>query len=418
MTIRIGSVGFLLLLNIQLARILEPEGFGLLSYTLAWVQVLTLFVQFGLPSGLLRSITLAMHEGRSDEVRATLASAFGLMFSLWLGCIAASIGWWLIVGIPRGGFEVIVPALILVLVLSCGPVLAGVMRGMGLVVWSQFPEQILRPGLFCAGLAIWGLSHQRVNVGHALWLQLAMALTSAAVGALLLLRLLPRGTHQRQTGLVGVAHLGLPFLLLAVVQGLSQQATTLMLGHMVSNADVAQFRIAQQMSDALNMLLFGISVVIGPRIIQFYARQDWHGLQHLVVWAHRGGTLLLLAPVVGLVLWGEQFLSLAFGATYTSAYEPMRILLIGRLLYGLVGFSGLVLSMIGDARVAMWNTLAGLVVTLALIAVLVPLWGLKGAAYAVVVGALAINLTGAAYLRKRIGRDLSALKVHFRKAVR
>jgi len=411
MSIRIVSVGLLFLLNIQLARMLAPEGFGLLSYTLAWVQVLALIVQFGLPSGLVRSITLAIHESRSDVVRDTLASGFTLMLGLWLGCIAAGFGWWWAVGPPPGGIAVMVPAFVLVLIVSLGPVLAGALRGMGLVIWSQVPEQILRPALVCMALGAWSLANRNLSAVDALWLQVAMVLPAVAVGTLLLLRVLPKVSDPIHARPMAVAQVALPFLLLTVVQGLLQYASILALGHMVPKADLAQFRIALQMSDALNMLIFGISVVIGPRIVELHAKGDWAGLQHLVVLAHRGGTLLLVAPVTVLVLWGEPILRFVFGEGYAAANEPLRILLIGRLLYGIIGFSGLVLSMIGHARVAMWISLAGLVVTLALLVALVPLWGLSGAAWATVVGMLFINALGILSLYRLSGRDMSALKV-------
>lgn len=411
MSIRIGSVGLLFLLNIQLARMLKPDGFGLLSYTLAWVQILALVVQFGLPSGFVRSITLAMHESRPDMVRVTLASGFTLMLGLWLGCIAAGVGWWLAVGPPPGGIEVMAPALALVLIVSLGPVLAGALRGMGLVIWSQVPEQIVRPALVCMALGAWSLVNRNLGVVEALWLQVAMVLPAVALAALLLLRVLPKASDPIRVQPMAVAQVALPFLFLTVVQGMSQYASILALGHMVPKADLAQFRIALQMSDALNMLLFGISVVIGPRIVELHAKGDWAGLQHLVVSAHRGGALLLAAPVAVLLVWGEPILRFVFGEVYAVANEPLQILLIGRLLYGMVGFSGLVLSMIGHARMAMWMSLAGLVVTLTLLVALVPIGGLSGAAWATVVGMLAINALGILLLYRLSGRDMSALKI-------
>jgi O-antigen/teichoic acid export membrane protein len=410
MAIRIGSVGLLLILNILLARALGPYGFGLLSYTLAWIQICSLVMQFGLPASLTRSLALARHENKLGDARSSLSS--GLTFMMLLGAVVLMTGfcWWLLVGPPRGGVEVMVPALILVLVLSFSPVLAGALRGMGQVVLSQIPDQIIRPGLYCLSLTLWILTSKILKVEDAIWLQIATVTISVVAGSVLLLRALPKAEPNPSMRLQPFvqARASMPFLFLSLLQGLSLHSTILLLGHMVSAADLANFRVAIQISDALNMLLLSISIVIGPRIVTLHAKEDWCGLQRLMVQAHRSGTLILLIPVLILAIWSEPILRLIFGEAYLASHEPLRILLVGRLLYGLVGFSGLALSMIGRAGAATWISLVGLLLPLALMVFLVPISGLNGAAWAVVIGALSVNVIGLVLIYRVSQRNMSA----------
>ena len=412
-SIRIASVGFLLLLNIQLARSLGTEGYGLLSFTLAWVQLLALVVQFGLPNSLTRSVTLARDAGNSANPREIVFSSLSLVLLLWGVCIAMVSLWFWLIGTPRGGPSVTMPAVALVLFLSLGPVLAGALRGMGLIILSQIPEQLLRPALYCVALAVAAFVGTGLTPSAALWLQAATASIAVGLSGALVLRKLPSELFSPRLQPLAQAHIALPFLVLAVVQGLSAHATILILGQLVSNADLALFRVAVQIVDALNLFLIGISVVIGPLIVQHHARQDWDALQHLVVWAHRGGVVLLIVPVAVMSVWATPLLEFLFGQEYTPANEALRILLAGKLLYAVVGFSGLVLAMSGLARIAVWASFAGLIVTLVLVALLVPQIGLAGAAWAVAVGALSANVFAITIVFRLTGRDLSFAGLKF-----
>jgi O-antigen/teichoic acid export membrane protein len=414
--IRVGSIGLLFLINIQFARLLAPEDFGQLSYALAWVQVLALIVQFGLPNGLMRSITLARADHRPHEIRDTIVSALILLLLIWLFCVALGFSWRVTVADERNlGLTLIVPALILVLFISLGPVLAGAMRGMGLLVWSQLPEQILRPALICMALGAWNYYHLPLEVVDALWLQVAMVVPATAVGIILLFKTLPKVTKCIRAKPIDVAKISLPFLFLAVAQGLLQYAPILLLGNLVTAKDLAMFRIAMNVSDAMNMHLLGIAVVIGPKIVELHAKKDWVELQRLVVLAHRSGTIFLVPLIAVFFFSGDTILRFIFGQAYTLANEPLRILLIGRLFYGMIGFAGLVLSMIGHIRTAIWISLAGLSATLALQIYFVPMWGLEGAAWASVLGMLTINAIGILLIYRLSGRDLSALNMPLRK---
>lgn len=386
--IRVASVCLMLVLNIQLARALGPESYGVLAFTLAWVQLLALLVQFGLPTALTRSVTLAVEHGETERLRSKLFSSLALMFLTWSAIVALCVAFWVLVGEPRGGLALAMPALLTVLILSLGPVIAGALRGLGHIVTSQLPDQIARPGLFCAALALAFFAGHALSPASALWLQVATAGLAVLVGSALLWRSLPPWQKSASLHPFQIAQGATPFLILAVVQGLSFHAAILVLGQLASDVELAHFRVALQVSDALNLVLLGISIVIGPMITQYHARQDWAALQRTVVWAHRGGFLLLLAPVIVLVLWAEPILALVFGPDYAPAYQAMQVLLVCKLVYALIGFSGLVLAMCGEPSRASYGTVASLIATLLIMFPLAMNFGAMGAAIAHAVGAV------------------------------
>lgn len=409
--IRIASVGLLLLLNVQLARSLGPDGYGVLAFTLAWVQLLALLVQFGLPTALTRSVTLAVDRAEFGSLRSQLLSTAALMMLTWIVIAALCVAFWVMLGEPRGGLALAVPALLTVLILSLGPVIAGVLRGLGRIVTSQLPDQIARPGLFCTALALAFFSGHALSPVTALWLQVTTAGMAVLMGLALLRRSLPTPQAPAAIQPFQLAQGAAPFLILALVQGLSVHAAVLVLGQLASDAELAHFRVALQVSDALNLILLGISIVIGPMITRHHARQDWAELQRTVVWAHRGGFLLLLAPVIGLVLWAEPILSLVFGQDYAPAYQAMQVLLVGKLLYALIGFSGLVLAMIGKPNLASLSMLTGPVISLPMLFALYGTFGLVGAAASMTISTIIVNLVALMLCRNLAACNLSGITV-------
>jgi O-antigen/teichoic acid export membrane protein len=407
--IRIGSVGLLLLLNIQLARGLGPESYGVLAFTLAWVQLLALFVQFGLPTALTRSVTLAVERGETGRLQSEMLSSLTLMVVIWTVIVALSLSFWAIAGAPRGGMALALPALVMVLILSFGPVIGAFLRGLGSMVTSQLPEQIARPGLFCAALAVALLMGYALSPATALWMQAATAGIAVLLGGALLLQSLPPAQSPAPIQPIQLARGATPFLILSLVQGLSHHSAILVMGQLTSDAEIAHFRVAMQISDALQLALTSIAILIGPTITQYHDRKDWAGLQHTVVWAHRSGFMLLLAPVIVLVIWAGEILILVFGPEYASAAYAMKILVLGKLLFALTGFSGLVLAMTGDTAGATKATLTGVFVSIAFLFFLVPLAGGAGAALAYVFGSIAINAVAFAKIRKSIGLKLNGL---------
>jgi O-antigen/teichoic acid export membrane protein len=414
MAIRIGSVGLLLMLNIQLARSLGPENFGLLAFTFAWVQVLVVIVQFGLPTAMTRSVTLSIEREDTERLHNELLSAVALMVLTWSAIVAFCWLFWELVAEPPGGFAIATPALLSALVISIGPMIAGILRGLGLIVKSQLPDQIVRPGLFCLALALVALADNELTPARALWLQVATTGIAVFAAATLLWRRLPPRKRPQAVQPFKLATGAVPFLLLSLIQVLSAQAAILMLGQLVSDAELAHFRVATQVTEALNLVLIGFAIVIGPMITKYHDKEDWANLQHILVWAHRVCFLILLIPVLTLVVWSEAILNLVFGASYAPASQAMQILLVGKLVYALIGFSGLVLAMSGEPKRATYGTALSLTATLLIMLPLVMNFGTNGAALAQAIGGI-LNAIICIALLPGPYRQISALSAPLRR---
>ncbi|HRK65976.1 MAG TPA: oligosaccharide flippase family protein [Hyphomonas sp.] len=404
-SIRVFSILLILLLNVQLTRALGPEGFGVLAFTLAWVQLAAVFVQFGLPEALLRRAATAA-AGESN-LRSDVGSSLVLMLLLWGAVLASFSLSSLTLGEPLGGYALAVPSLLLVPLLALGPVFAGVLRGLGSAVTSQLAEQILRPALYCTALAAVTLTGAEIFPADATWLQALTTAIAVAGGATFLLRKLPSTGAPVSVRPIQQGLLALPFFSLTLAYGMSAHLPVILLGQLVNDTDIAMYRIGVQLADAFNIVLIGISVTIGPSIAINHANGDKENLQKILVKAHRIAVATILGPIIILLWVGDEILIFLFGPPFAPAYEPLAILLVGKLLYAGVSFSGLVLTMSGNATLASKISLTTLGLNLLSLPMIVTEVGYVGAAVSGAIASLACNVAFTVHIARTSRIDIS-----------
>jgi O-antigen/teichoic acid export membrane protein len=153
-------------------------------------------------------------------------------------------------------------------------------------------------------------------------------------------------------------------------------------------------------------VVFGLGIVnflILPNIAGMHARGDRIGLQHLVTKAARIVSLMAAAGLAILLFAGHPLLSLMFGAEFTEAYMALIILAFGQLVNALFGPVALVLNMTGHERLTLIGVLVAVGVNVLLNLLLIPRFGMEGAACASAAALITWNVVLAIILRRRVG---------------
>ena len=135
------------------------------------------------------------------------------------------------------------------------------------------------------------------------------------------------------------------------------------------------------------MGLLGISGFASPLISQYFALSDFAKLQRLARLAARGTLGAASVTAVLMIAFGNELLRL-FGNGFDSAYLPLLVLLLGEIAAGAAGPVGYFLTMTGRQTTATWIEAVTCAVAVALAPVLVPRYGILGAAIVVALGAL------------------------------
>ena len=155
----------------------------------------------------------------------------------------------------------------------------------------------------------------------------------------------------------------------------------LVLAANASTTEVGQFRMAWQISSLLNLVMVSFDAVSGPRIAAAHRIGDNAAIRRL--W--RQSIIIMLAmaipPIFLLVVWAESILGI-FGSEFREGAWALRILLLGQVVNLLTGPVGSVLIMTGRDRWSLIYSLSSTAFAIVACLVLMPLYGLLGAAWA------------------------------------
>lgn len=414
-TVHISAILLSLLLTILLARALEPEGYGIYAWVLALISLMAIPAQFGLPNLVVR-----------ETAKAEVNERWGLMRGLWLWANAIVLGSSLALAIVAGvgvwfmtdrlssiHVATFLLGLLLVPFIALGNIRGAALRGLRRVVLGQLPEYVLRPGLFI--LLIFALAlilpPGEFSAPYAMGLHTVSAATAFGLGAWILWRVRPEPLrHQPQPHYQSRAWLTatLPLALVANMQFINKNTDILMLGLFTTAEDVGVYRVVVQVATAIAFGLGVVNLVVAPYFARLHEQQDFVRLQKLVTISARATLMLALPVVLAFVLLGEHILRIVFGVEFARGHVALAILTGGQLVNAAAGSVGFLLNMTGHER----DTAVGLTVAalsnIALNLVLIPLFGMIGAALATATTLVIWNLILWRAVRHRLGIDSTA----------
>jgi O-antigen/teichoic acid export membrane protein len=264
-------------------------------------------------------------------------------------------------------------------------------RGLGAIVRSQYPASLVQhclAGATLIALVLLGDRTKGAILGALAFLCGAIG-TLAAAGWLLRRELpgdLPQPAYLRRQWL-DVAGSN---LLIAACQAVRAPLIVIIAGAHVDSHVIAYYVAAQRLASVTSLALLGISGFAAPLMAQQFALTDVAALDHLARLAARGAFAGALLPALLLVGFGHQLLGL-FGAGFHTAYQPLLVLLVGELAAAVVGPVGFLLTMTNQQRWATWIEALSSLVTVAFAVLLVPGYGILGAAMVVAAGSVLRN---------------------------
>ena len=146
-------------------------------------------------------------------------------------------------------------------------------------------------------------------------------------------------------------------------------------------AQVAYYATAVKLVLIVSTVLNTINALFATNLAHQYQLNDTGALKALLKRASRLIFILSLPPLLILLIFPEFILSF-FGETYTQAYNALRILALGYLVSCLSGVAAIYLNMTGRARQFQYILLIAVLINLVLNLILIPSYGIEGAAIA------------------------------------
>jgi len=414
--IRVGSSLLIIATSIALARLLGIEGFGSYSFALAVAAILQLPATAGTNTLVLRETSAGLARGHHALVKGLWG--WSLRFVLKLSGLVVCTAFAFLLMLKHGSWTerewLLVIAILAVPILACSSLFSARVRGVGLIIFSQIPEQVLRPGvslLLVFAIYLWIGELSGIAAMSIYFLSAAAVLTVliAVFGRVTPNQMKKEVSDQSAAPLWRRSLVALTML--SGLQILDAQLAIVLMGALSNLEAVAEFRLA------ISLATFGtfggqvVSIVLGPEFSRANATEDQKWLRSLTRRAVGLG-FLASVPVLGiLIIFPEHILGIAYGNEFVGATSAVIICSMGYLVITALGYCSMILVMTGHEKVSVVGRAVGLLSNVALLTLLVPSMGSVGAAIALscsmvlVQGFLLLNVVN------KLGIDPSILSV-------
>jgi len=407
--VKLGGTGLALLLTMLLARVMGAEGYGIYSYALSLVLLLTVPAQLGLPNLLVRETAKAQANEDWQIMRGLWRWSTGLagLLSVLIAAIA-----WAVLIVWADSFNpeqraALVPALLLIPFITLGNLRDSALRGLRHVVLGQLSETVLRPGLLLTVLLIlgWVWQDYRFTSAQVMGVNCAAAGTAFVIVSFLLNRKTPSAFLDSPPRYHSGQWLrsALPLAFVVGMFMINQHVSVLILGYVCTPTEVGVFKVAISLSSVVIFALQTINAILAPYYARFYTQRDMQRLQRLVMLSSRAVLAFSLPVVAVLMIFGEWLLQHLFGHDYVVGYQAMVILALGQLVNAASGSVALLLNMTGHERDTAKVIALFAVLNVGLNTALIPVLGLIGAAWASAVSTTLWNLVLLWLVYRRLG---------------
>lgn len=408
-----SAMAFQLLATYLLTQILGAEGYGTFAYAFSWGQLISTIGLLGIDQLLVREVSKQRSDGKGD-IRSFIGWTGGRSFLVLL--LFAAIGF-LTSFLPLEPFTdpdtlfAFRSSMIAVPFLGAVALQRAVLHGLKVLVTGQFLEKAIRPIVLISGTAFLFFFLENFGVKQAVLINIAGIFFSFILGAFFLSSALPGRIESPQKGpsqkdLFKSA--SWTFLLISWVQILGAQWDILVLGGLGNMADTGILQIVLRISWLLVFFLNTLEVTLAPSLAEWHQGGDMERMQRSLTKGVRSIALLSLPLALAILLFPEALLSI-FGSSFESGKTALMIFAASRGLGLLSGPTAYILMMTGHQKQALKVYGISIGVHLLLSLILIPYYGILGAAIAFAIRSLLERGSGYLEVWKQLGIDPSVL---------
>lgn len=168
-----------------------------------------------------------------------------------------------------------------------------------------------------------------------------------------------------------------------VTSGATYHADKFLISHFLGAAAVGYYGLASSIASKLLSLVVALAGFVFPRTVRIFAADDVVGVRQTYIRSTRYVLLLAWPMLVVAVLLGDAFLRLWVGDVFANmAAELLMLLLVSYFLASMSVVASQIFNGIGNSRVGAFFSALGATTNVIACIVLIPRWGLSGAALA------------------------------------
>lgn len=175
-----------------------------------------------------------------------------------------------------------------------------------------------------------------------------------------------------------------------------------MLGILGSSGNVGVYNIAFLVSNILATVTMAFNNIFSPIISELYHGGRRSELRSLFQSLTRTIIMIVTPAFLWLLAFGDDLLGV-FGKEFAAGYPSLVVLGLAALLSCAVGSVSMILAMTGHQKYNVWNTITVTVLNIVLNLVLIPRYGILGAAVATGISLTLVNVIRMFQVRRLLG---------------
>jgi O-antigen/teichoic acid export membrane protein len=163
------------------------------------------------------------------------------------------------------------------------------------------------------------------------------------------------------------------------------------------------YQVVLRGANLIPFFLYSVNDVLAPNISKLYIDNDMSSLQNIITTSARIVFLFTLPVAFVMIFFGKWLITLFFGAEFAYGALPLSILSAAHLITVSMGCTIILLNMTYNERETLKVFIIAASLNIILNAILIPNFGINGAAIATSVSFVFLNLISVIKVIKKIG---------------
>ena len=384
------------LYTLLLARWVGSEFLGIYSLANSVRLISEVFGKMGIEIGVMRFVSLLNPDIEKKKIQRLIGSAVKMTMAISVVIMAGLLvsSGFIVTHILKGPpllkivlmvFAIAIPFNAITLVVAFAT------QGFKRLKYKIFITQFLNPTIL---LVVMIISFWFISVEVAL---MAPMLVSSIIGFIVMFAVLKKLTGVKNQQLLKAPFdrellvFSYPLMFVTILLTLMHWMDILMLGAFTNASTVGLYHPAARTAGLLQALLTSFLSIYSPMIAQFHAESDQKNMSGSYKLVSRW-LLTFSIPVALIFLVYPQKVMLLFGAEYLPSANVLIVLTAATFIHAILGAAQSTLSMTGHTRLVLWNAIVAFVINIILNIILIPNYGMIGAAWATLISLFVISL--------------------------
>jgi len=395
--VKLSSVGLMFLVNVILARYMTMHEFGQYSYLMSILTIAVIFVIWGSDKSVLRLFSLK-GEKNKIEINSSMSGLAGVVIINTFISAVVILVFIENSQIQRPYIEIWAALVFCLFLLSIGRISATISKGLGMPILSELVFNIFRPLAFIFIIIVCQITNVEINTLTVLFALIPSYFLSYTVTHYLNKKSVKINYEFSASLSVHIYRNFFVFFLIALGPVLMSNIDILQLGNMTNLETVAIYTVASKIVNLTLLGLVSANLIIAPKISPLWVENKTDELLNVIRHNNLFSLGVTALSTAFLVLFIDDIVML-YGEEYIdTAKHIVFLLIIGQIVNVLCGPVLLVASLTNLKHMAtMVLIVSGLVMWL-LCFLLIPNYGLQGAAIANIFAYTFLNVALALFI--------------------